>query len=99
MDITITILGFLIFLLVIAILTVVNNRLELKHKNKEKVDEISGNKFHKILLKCVDEEDQVLLLDPNWEWSIEELAPHKYHIIGVHPVARRMDYIKENIVV
>ena len=35
----------------------------------------------------------------DYEWDIVELEPHKYHCIGVHPVAKRIDIIKEKVVV
>ena len=52
---------------------------------------IDGNKFLKILIECGISYEQL----KDYEWSIEECAPHKYHCIGVHPVAKRIDVIKE----
>lgn len=53
------------------------------------------NKFVKILIACGVTYE--LLRD--YEWDIEELSPHKYHCIGVHPVAARIDIIKSFIVI
>ena len=35
----------------------------------------------------------------DYEWDVVELESHKYHCIGVHPVAKRIDIIKEKVVV
>lgn len=56
---------------------------------------IKGDKFMKILIACGIQYEQLR----DWTWDIIELAPHKYHCIGCHPVAKRIDVIKENIVV
>lgn len=53
------------------------------------------NQFMKILIACGVSYE--LLRD--YEWDITELKPHKYHCIGVHPVAKRIDIIKENIII
>jgi len=53
------------------------------------------NKFMKILIACGVTFD----LLKNYEWDIIELAAYKYHCIGTHPVAKRVDIIKENIVI
>jgi hypothetical protein len=53
------------------------------------------NKFMKTLISCGVTLDQLA----NYEWDIEVLGPHKYHCIGVHPVAARIDIIKENVVI
>ena len=53
------------------------------------------NKFVKILIACGVTFD--LLRD--YEWDVIELEPHKYQCVGVHPVAKRIDIIKENIVI
>ena len=53
------------------------------------------NKFMKILIAC----GVTFNLLKDYEWDITELEPHKYHCVSVHPVARRIDIIKENIVV
>jgi len=53
------------------------------------------NKFMKILIAC----GVSLELLKDFEWSVEEILPHKYHYIGVHPVAKRIDIIKDNIVI
>ena len=53
------------------------------------------NKFMKILIACGVSYE--LLRD--YEWDIEEIEPHKYHCIGVHPVGKRIDIIKEYIVI
>ena len=56
---------------------------------------ISGNKFVKILIACGVPYE--LLRD--YDWEIIELSLHKYHCIGCHPVAKRIDIIKDNIIV
>jgi hypothetical protein len=56
---------------------------------------LDGNKFMKILIKCGVSMDDI----KNREWFITELEPHKYHCIGYHPVAMRIDIIKDKIVV
>jgi len=53
------------------------------------------NKFMKTLIACGVTHEQL----KDYEWSIDELEPHKYHCIGVHPVAKRIDIIKSGIVV
>lgn len=53
------------------------------------------NKFMKTLISCGVTLDQLA----NYEWYIEELESHKYHCIGYHPVASRIDIIKENVVI
>jgi hypothetical protein len=53
------------------------------------------NKFMKILIACGVTIEQL----KDYEWSIEEIEPHKYNCIGIHPVARRIDIIKEKIVI
>lgn len=53
------------------------------------------NKFVKTLISC----GVIYELLRDFEWEVIELAPHKYHCIGVHPVAARIDIIKENIVI
>ena len=49
----------------------------------------------KTLISCGVTLDQLA----NYEWFIEELEPHKYHCTGYHPVAARIDIIKENVVI
>ena len=56
---------------------------------------ICPNKFMKILIKC----GVTLDLLANYDWFITELKPHKYHCIGYHPTAKRIDIIKEYVVV
>ncbi len=51
------------------------------------------NKFMKILIACGVTLEQL----QDYEWDVETLAPHKYHCVGVHPVAKRIDIIKEKI--
>jgi len=53
------------------------------------------NKFMKTLISCGVTLEQL----KDYEWDVIELEPHKYHCIGVHPVAARIDIIKENIVI
>lgn len=53
------------------------------------------NKFMKILIAC----GVTFELLRDYEWDVVELAPNKYHCIGVHPVAKRIGIIKENIVI
>lgn len=53
------------------------------------------NKFMKVLIAC----GVTLELLRDYEWTVEELEPHKYHCIGVHPVAKRIGIIKANIVI
>lgn len=53
------------------------------------------NKFMKILIKCGISLDKL----ENYEWYVEEIAPHKYHCTGYHPVNKRIDIIKSNIVI
>ena len=38
-----------------------------------------------------------LMLDYNWE--IEELGEHNYHIIASHPIAKRLDFYLEKTVI
>ena len=70
-----------------------------KHVNIETLENYQimtkENKFMKTLIACGVTYE--LLTD--FEWNIEELEPHKYHCIGVHPVASRIDIIKSNIVI
>lgn len=56
---------------------------------------ITNDKFMKILIACEITYEQLR----DWSWEIEEIKPHKYHCIGCHPIAARIDVIKENIVV
>jgi len=53
------------------------------------------NNFVKILIAC----GVTLELLKDYEWYIQALAPHKYHCTGFHPVAARIDIIKDNIVI
>lgn len=53
------------------------------------------NKFMKILIACGATLEQL----KDFKQYIEELEPHKYHCTGYHPVLRRIDIIKENIVI
>lgn len=53
------------------------------------------NRFMKILIACGVE----FYLLKNYEWDVVELAPHKYHCTGVHPVGKRIDIIKAHIVI
>ena len=53
------------------------------------------NKFMKILIAC----GVTFELLRDYEWDVIELDVHKYHCIGVHPVAARIDIIKENIII
>lgn len=53
------------------------------------------NKFMKTLIVCGVSFE--LLRD--YEWSIDQIGNHKYHCIGVHPVAKRIDIIKDGIVI
>lgn len=69
------------------------NQAEKRTEPKQKMNH---NQFHKILVNCI--EDIKVLSDPNWHWEIEQLEQHKYHVIGSHPVARRIDVIKMVIV-
>lgn len=55
----------------------------------------ANNKFVKILIAC----GVTLELLRDYEWDVKELEPHKYHCIGVHPVAKRIDIIKDKIVI
>jgi multisubunit Na+/H+ antiporter MnhE subunit len=64
---------------------------EVNVKNSK--DIISGDKFMKILIAC--EVPYELLKD--YKWTITELKPHKYHCIGDHPIAKRIDIIKSEI--
>lgn len=59
------------------------------------MEDISGDKFMKILIACGIQYEQLR----DWSWEVIKLAPHKYHCIGSHPVVARIDVIKENIVV
>ncbi len=74
-----------------------NKRAKIKKeldKLLEKKFITNCNEFMKILIACGVSYN---LLD-NYDWTIEELSTHKYHCIGVHPVAKRIDIIKENII-
>lgn len=53
------------------------------------------NKFMKVLIAC----GVTFELLRDYEWDVVELEPHKYHCIGVYPVAKRIDIIKEKVVV
>ena len=53
------------------------------------------NKFMKVLIAC----GVTFELLRDYEWDVVELEQHKYHCIGVHPVAKRIDIIKEKVVV
>lgn len=53
------------------------------------------NKFMKVLIAC----GVTFELLKDYEWDVVELESHKYHCIGVHPVAKRIDIIKDNVVV
>jgi hypothetical protein len=53
------------------------------------------NKFVKVLIKCGVTFEQLR----DYEWDVIELEPNKFHCIGCHPVARRIDIIKDKIVV
>jgi hypothetical protein len=53
------------------------------------------NKFMKILIECGVTYD----LLKNYDWTITEIERHKYHCIGTHPVAKRIDIIKEHVVI
>lgn len=53
------------------------------------------NKFMKVLIAC----GVTFELLRDYEWDVVELKPHQYHCTGVHPVAKRIDIIKENIFV
>lgn len=55
------------------------------------------NQFMKILIACGVTYDQ--LRDYEWEIEKYEFEAHKYHCIGVHPVAKRIDIVKENIII
>ena len=49
----------------------------------------------KILIACGVTYEQL----KDREWFVVELSPHRYHVTGYHPVAMRIDIVKENIVV
>ena len=53
------------------------------------------NRFMKVLIAC----GVTFELLRDYEWDVVELEPHKYYCIGVHPVAKRIDIIKEKVVV
>jgi len=53
------------------------------------------NKFMKILIAC----GVTFELLKDFEWDVEEIEPHYYHCIGVHPVAKRIDLYKDNVVI
>jgi hypothetical protein len=62
---------------------------------KNEKDELSGSEFHRILITGLkDTEYTDVSTDPNYVWEIVKLDTHKYHIIGSHPVARRIGIIK-----
>ena len=62
---------------------------------KKEVKPLSNNKFMKILIACGVTVEQLT----DFEWFVDELEPHKYHCIGYHPIASRIDIIKSNIVI
>lgn len=64
-------------------------------KEKEFPKELQGDKFMKILIAC--EVPYEFLKD--YSWSIIESSPHCYHCTGSHPILRRIDIIKKNVVV
>ncbi len=53
------------------------------------------NKFMKTLISC----GVTFELLRDYEWDVVQLDRHKFHCIGVHPVAKRIDIIKDNIVI
>lgn len=53
------------------------------------------NKFMKILIAC----GVTFELLRDYEWSVEQIGSHKYHCIGVHPVGKRIDIIKDSIII
>jgi hypothetical protein len=53
------------------------------------------NRFMKILIACGVTYEQLM----NYIWEVNEIEPHKYHCIGSHPVAKRIDIIKNNIII
>ncbi len=54
------------------------------------------NKFMKILIACGVTLEQLR----DYEWEVTELEKrHKYHCIGVHPVAKRIDIVKDKVFV
>lgn len=82
-------LGFLLYI----------NLVEKPSKKKDiwklEKDPIPPNKFMKILIACGVEYKEL----KEYTWEIIEIEPHRYHCIGNHPVAKRIDIIKENIVI
>lgn len=52
---------------------------------------ISTNNFMKILIGCGATLEQL----KNYEWFIDKIDNNKYHCIGYHPVAARIDLISE----
>ncbi len=55
------------------------------------VEKIPNNKFMKILIGCGATLEQL----KNYEWFIDKIDNNKYHCIGYHPVAARIDLISE----
>jgi hypothetical protein len=53
------------------------------------------NKFMKVLIAC----GVTFELLRDYEWFVIELEPHTYHCVGVHPVAKRIDIIKEKVII
>lgn len=59
-------------------------------------EEISDpNKFMKILIKCGISTEQL----KDRTWFVNQIGPTEYHCTGYHPVALRMDVIKNKIVI
>lgn len=81
--------------------------LKRKRKQKEQQDRsgyskdldgkpIDNNKFMKILIACGVTQEQM----KDYTWFVTEMdKKHKYECAGFHPVAKRINIIKENIIV